>query len=45
MSSACTCHIDPDYCWWCLYEKEKTENARLREVLEKVKGTLKCIGF
>lgn len=37
MSSACTCHIDPKYCWWCLYHVEKIENAQLCEALEKIK--------
>lgn len=36
MSSACTCHIDPEYCWWCLYEIEKDKNARLRKAIEEI---------
>lgn len=32
MSSACTCHIDPEYCWWCLYEGEKKEKEQLKQL-------------
>lgn len=37
MSSACTCHIDKDMCWWCLYtmEQEKVEN--LKRALKRVR--------
>ncbi|MED3974631.1 hypothetical protein P4639_14655 [Priestia megaterium] len=30
MSSTCTCHINPEYCWWCMYEEEKKKNEKLK---------------
>ncbi|MEK4030846.1 hypothetical protein MKZ02_20210 [Pseudobacillus sp. FSL P4-0506] len=34
MSSACTCHIDPKQCWWCLYEVEKAKVQQYKKALE-----------
>lgn len=36
MSSACTCHINPETCWWCLYEKEKEKSQRYEKALKKI---------
>ena len=36
MSSACTCHINPETCWWCLYEKEKEKSQRYEKALRKI---------
>lgn len=36
MSSACTCHINPETCWWCLYEKEKEKSQRYEKALREI---------
>lgn len=36
MSSACTCHIDVDTCWWCLYEIEKEKAERYEKALDLI---------
>ncbi|WP_108669532.1 hypothetical protein [Peribacillus acanthi] len=44
MSSACTCHIDGELCWYCLYENQRQINIKyentLREIsqMQKVRG-------
>ncbi|MEL3959513.1 hypothetical protein NST17_20385 [Caldifermentibacillus hisashii] len=42
MSSACTCHINPETCWWCLYEKEKEKVNWYEATLKKIKLLAKC---
>lgn len=36
MSSACTCHINPEQCWWCLYEVEKAKVQRYERALKVI---------
>jgi NTP pyrophosphatase (non-canonical NTP hydrolase) len=36
MSSACTCHVNTDTCWWCLYQKEKERADRYEKALKKI---------
>lgn len=43
MSSACTCHIDPEFCWWCLYEKEKEKTKRYEKAISDIKNL--CLDY
>ncbi|MGM7635649.1 hypothetical protein [Bacillus sp. Hm123] len=33
MSGACTCHLDPEQCWWCLYKAEKEKVERYEQFI------------
>lgn len=43
MSSACTCHINPETCWWCLYEKEKEKSQRYEKAISDIKNL--CLDY
>lgn len=45
MSSACTCHIDGELCWYCLYENQRQINIKYENVLREISEMPKVRGI
>lgn len=45
MSSACTCHIDGELCWYCLYENQRQINIKYENVLKEISEMPKVRGI
>ena len=45
MSSACTCHIDGELCWYCLYENHRQINIKYENALREISQMPKVRGI